>query len=97
MSGHKDVVRASRVDTQGRNNVVRASRAGEQGSNERSRDHQGQNEWSTADEWGRGESTWADEQGRQTSRPTSSSSRTSMSACQRRLFYARAFVIETEG
>jgi len=48
MSGHKDVVRASRFDKQGRNNVVRASRADEQGRNERSRDQQGQNEWSTA-------------------------------------------------
>jgi len=51
-SGNKDVVRASRVDNQGRNNMVRASesRADEQGRNERSRDQQGQNEWFTADE-----------------------------------------------
>jgi len=38
MSGHKNVVRASRVDKQGRNNVVRASSADEKGRNERSRD-----------------------------------------------------------
>jgi len=51
MSGHKDAVRASSVDNQGRINVVRASRAAdEQGRNKQSRDQEGQNKWSTADE-----------------------------------------------
>jgi len=53
MSGHKDVVRASSVDNQGRINVVtrRESRAAdEQGRNKQSRDQEGQTKWSTADE-----------------------------------------------
>ena len=50
MSGHKNVVRASRADEQGHNDVVRASRADEHEHNELSRDQPGQNEWSTADE-----------------------------------------------
>jgi len=65
MSGHKNVVRASRANEQGRKDVVRESRADEHGHNEQSRDQQGQNEWSAMtanlNERGGDESAWVDE------------------------------------
>jgi len=108
MSGHKDVVRASRADEQGRN--------------KRSRDRQGQNEWSRADEWGGSESAFtlhqwhldclhardsATEEAQggllavqwrvkgKTGRPTNCF-KTFMPARPRRLFSSRVYVFETE-